>query len=265
MENITQSSERSVIRLFSLWINEEYDNDQVQDWVEVVCPTTAQEVEDKEHDWSEEFHDTRWTTVDVLQKAIRYAMRHTPPTAKDTQQQRLYQQWAIRAFQLLQEQESMYRLTSTSTERNVRVTCTSACVGRTITTTTRSMDDADTKFRFAYRIRIENVSPDETIQLLGRTWDIQDYHEGKPKGDPIRVHAPQTGAVGKLPVLQPGEAFEYMSSCELTTVSGVMQGCFHLCRVQADTPSAQVGMRVEAFESPDRFEVTVAPFPLEVD
>jgi ApaG protein len=259
MENIIKSSDRSIIRLFSLWVNEEYD-ERVEDWFEAVCSD-----DDDDKDYDDTYYDTQWTTVNALQKAIKYAMRRTPP---DAEQQRLYQQWAIRAFQLMKDQENMHRLSSTSTERGVRVTCTSRCVGRTITPgrESSSTSQAGTKFRFAYRVRIENVSPDQTIQMLGRTWIIQDYSlDGKPVGEPVRVVAPQTGAVGKLPVLQPGQAFEYMSSCELTTMRGVMKGCFHLCRVQPDTPPAQVGMRVAAFESPDRFEVRVAPFPLEVD
>jgi uncharacterized protein affecting Mg2+/Co2+ transport len=270
MENIIESSERSIIRLFSLWVNEEYD-ERVEDWFEAVCSDNNDNDDNHVDDawgkaYDDTYYDTQWTTVNVLQKAIKYAMQRTPPDTAE--KQRLYQQWAIRAFQLMKDQENMHRLSSTSTQGGVRVTCTSRCVGRTLTAgrESSSTSQADTKFRFAYRVRIENVSPDQTMQLLGRTWVIQDYsRDGEPVGEPVRVHAPQTGAVGKLPVLQPGQAFEYMSSCELTTKTGVMNGCFHLCRVEPDTPSAQVGMRVAAFESPDRFEVAVAPFPLEVD
>jgi uncharacterized protein affecting Mg2+/Co2+ transport len=268
MENIIESSERSIIRLFSLWVNEEYD-ERVEEWYDAVCADNNNDGSVKEFDdkgYDDTYYDTQWTTINVLQKAIKYAMRRTPPA--DAEKRRLYQQWAIRAFQLMKDQENMHCLSSTSIEGGVRVTCTSRCVGRTITAgrEAASISQAATKFRFAYRVRIENVSPDQTIQMLGRTWVIQDYSwDGEAVGEPVRVHAPQTGAVGKLPVLQPGQAFEYMSSCELTTKTGVMNGCFHLARVEPDTPSAQVGMRVAAFDSPDRFEVAVAPFPLEVN
>jgi ApaG protein len=261
MENIIESSERSIIRLFSLWVNEEYD-EKVEDWYDVVCSDDDNDAE-VENDYDRDtYYDTQWTSVNVLQKAIKYAMRRTPT---DAEKQLLYQQWAIRAFQLLKDQEKMHRLSNTSTEGGVRVTCTSRCIGRTITPS-RESSEGGTRFRFAYRVRIENVNTEQTVQLLGRTWMIQDYSlDGKPVGEAVRVHAPQTGAVGKLPVLQPGQAFEYMSSCELTTMTGVMNGCFHLCRVEPDTPSAQVGQRVPAFESEERFEVGVAPFPLDVD
>ena len=83
--------------------------------------------------------------------------------------------------------------------------------------------------------------------------------------EPIRVNAPQTGAVGKLPVIRPGQVFEYMSGAELATDQGQMKGCFHLCRVPEDTRSAVVGMPVPAFDQEEeRFEVTIHPFALRV-
>jgi len=270
LDNITESTDRSILRLFSLWVdkdedddddddNDDDDDDQVADWFESLSPDKEEhELEDV---WDGDF-DTQWSTVSTVQQAIRYAMRNTPP---DPTNQRLHQQLAIRAFQLLQEQKSMYQLSSTCTEQGVRVTAVSRCIGRTITA--GRAGPTELKYRFAYRVRIENVhSNHEAIQLLGRTWNIQEQNEsGQAVGDPVRVHAPQTGAVGKLPVLKPGQAFEYMSGCELATTTGVMQGCFHLCRVPPETPTAHVGMRVEAFDSPDRFEVGVASFRLMVD
>lgn len=304
--NVTESTERSVLRLFSLWISQEAlgndnnddendNDDRAKDWFEkVLYPANEDDDDDDDTDtdfWNKDL-DTQWCTVPVLQRAIRYAARNTRPIpqwimdrAADknmfAKQRRdlllLYQQkWAIRAFQLLQDQGTMIRLQSVSTsteqqqQHGVRVTATSRCIGRSTTvghstTTTTS----DLKYRFAYRIRIENVHASDTIQLLGRTWDIQeldDSNNNKPVGEAVKVHAPQTGAVGKLPVLQPGQAFEYMSGCELGTRTGVMSGCFHLSTVNADTPSAHVGMRVEAFDmDAGRFQVDVAPFLLHVD
>lgn len=63
--------------------------------------------------------------------------------------------------------------------------------------------------------------------------------------------------------MHPGEAFEYMSGCELTTAQGEMKGNFHLARVPMNTPSATLQNTVEAFNSPHRFRVEVKPFPLE--
>ena len=69
--------------------------------------------------------------------------------------------------------------------------------------------------------------------------------------------------MGQLPVLRPGEAFEYTSGCELETAKGVMKGRFYFAKVPPDTPSATTNTSVAAFESPDRFDVAVKPFPLE--
>mmetsp|Transcript_9606 Transcript_9606/g.11189 ORF Transcript_9606/g.11189 Transcript_9606/m.11189 type:complete len:154 (-) Transcript_9606:44-505(-) len=143
------------------------------------------------------------------------------------------------------------------------------------------------KHRFAYRIRIENFNEpvneqeinekcsDKVVQLLGRTWKIIEDEEEyvklpaeiedlDSKSREVNVVAPTTGAVGNLPVIRPGEAFEYMSGCELGTVNGTMGGCFHMAIVDDETESAQVGDPVDAFKLPsDRlFELEVAPFKL---
>jgi uncharacterized protein affecting Mg2+/Co2+ transport len=69
--------------------------------------------------------------------------------------------------------------------------------------------------------------------------------------------------VGQLPVLRPGEAFAYMSGCELASTKGFMKGHFYMATVPENTPCADLSVNVAAFESPDRFQVTVNPFLLE--
>jgi uncharacterized protein affecting Mg2+/Co2+ transport len=55
----------------------------------------------------------------------------------------------------------------------------------------------DHKFRFAYRVRVENLS-DQHVQLLGRYWHIQETKEDGEEPDmersPVVVDAPVTGA-----------------------------------------------------------------------
>ena len=75
---------------------------------------------------------------------------------------------------------------------------------------------AEGKFFWAYQVRIENKGA-EKVQLLRRTWQITDG-----RGQIQRVHG--EGVVGKQPVLEPGEAFEYTSGTPLGTPSGIMQG-----------------------------------------
>ena len=123
---------------------------------------------------------------------------------------------------------------------------------------------AEPRYRYAYRIRVENLPEnDKTVQLLGRTWHIQEEDESRvPVGDPDVVQAPKTGVVGVLPVLQPGEYFEYMSGCELPSRNGTMSGALHMAVVPPRTKSALVGDDVDAFHSKDQFQFVVQPFPL---
>jgi uncharacterized protein affecting Mg2+/Co2+ transport len=187
-----------------------------------------------------------WTDIASIRDAIRYAFRNAPaPLLKhhagknkdsdDHRSQAFYTKWSIDLYKLLKEQSRVQRLTSVSIdqERSIRIVATSQCVGRSLNLTTRSNvgignDDEEgsdvPRYRFAYRIRMENNSSSDRVQLLGRTWIIQEtLADGHPTGSPLRVHAPTTGAVGKLPVLDPGQAFEYSSQCELVTPTGEMK------------------------------------------
>ncbi|KAL7525357.1 hypothetical protein ACHAXR_003001 [Thalassiosira sp. AJA248-18] len=76
--------------------------------------------------------------------------------------------------------------------------------------------------------------------------------------------------VGHLPVLGPGEVFEYMSGADIATTSGAMEGCFHMASVDMqNTDSAHIGDEVEAlhWESNDEriFEMPVGRFGFVVD
>ena len=73
-------------------------------------------------------------------------------------------------------------------------------------------------------------------------------------------------AVGHLPVLRPGQCFEYMSGTPLTTTEGVMEGYFYMARVPPETPYAKTGDTVAAHDRhEDHFRVPVAPFVLHAD
>ena len=92
---------------------------------------------------------------------------------------------------------------------------------------------------FAYRVVISNVGS-ETAQLLSREWIITDA-----TGHQQRVQGP--GVVGEQPVLAPGEAFEYMSFCPLSTPVGSMHGSYRMARPNGET-----------------FDAVIAPFSLAV-
>ena len=88
---------------------------------------------------------------------------------------------------------------------------------------------------WAYHVRIANEGG-ETVQLRNRHWRITDAH-----GRLQEVHGP--GVVGEQPVLQPGQSFEYTSSCPLPTSSGFMVGDYEM-----ETPSGETFLiRVPTF------------------
>ena len=91
---------------------------------------------------------------------------------------------------------------------------------------------------FIYTVRITNEG-DERVQLLSRHWIITDA-----TGHVEEVRGP--GVVGEQPVLKPGESFQYTSSCELNTSTGLMHGTYQMVT-----------------EEGDHFDVEIAPFALD--
>lgn len=75
---------------------------------------------------------------------------------------------------------------------------------------------------FLYTIQITNEG-EGTVQLLSRHWTITDGtgQVREVQGD---------GVVGKQPVLEPGDSFEYTSGCPLETPFGRMEGTYQMIR-----------------------------------
>lgn len=69
---------------------------------------------------------------------------------------------------------------------------------------------------WVYHIRLENHR-DDVVQLRTRHWRITDA-----RGMVNFVDG--EGVVGETPVLKPGETYDYVSGCELTTHMGSMEG-----------------------------------------
>lgn len=69
---------------------------------------------------------------------------------------------------------------------------------------------------YAYSIHITNWS-DQPVQLIRRHWDIHDLQAG------VRLVEGE-GVIGKKPVLQAGEHFEYDSWCPMRSEIGCMRG-----------------------------------------
>ena len=90
---------------------------------------------------------------------------------------------------------------------------------------------------WAYHIRIENQGA-QAIQLVSREWIISD---GRGSRHEVRGE----GVVGEQPVLEPGESFDYVSGCPLSTPTGAMEGRYFM--IGADSTG---------------FEVDIPRFPL---
>ncbi|EXI78075.1 MAG: hypothetical protein AW10_03343 [Candidatus Accumulibacter appositus] len=84
-------------------------------------------------------------------------------------------------------------------------------------------DPANDSYVFAYAITIENVGT-VPAQLIARHWIITDA-----VGEVQEVRG--LGVVGRQPLLQPGEKFEYTSGCQLETPVGTMRGSYQMTAV----------------------------------
>lgn len=71
---------------------------------------------------------------------------------------------------------------------------------------------------FAYRIFIQNTG-NQPVQLTRRYWRVT-----SGSGDVRLVDGP--GVIGETPTLQPGEAYDYTSWCQLQTPVGCMEGYY---------------------------------------
>ena len=81
-------------------------------------------------------------------------------------------------------------------------------------------DPENDRYIFAYTITIKNVG-EVPAQLVSRHWIITDGHNEVQEVRGL-------GVVGKQPLLQPGESFEYTSGCALPTPVGTMRGTYQM-------------------------------------
>ena len=81
-------------------------------------------------------------------------------------------------------------------------------------------DPNNDRYIFAYTITIRNIGS-VPAQLVSRHWIITDAHNEVQEVRGL-------GVVGKQPLLQPGESFEYTSGSSLTTPIGTMKGSYQM-------------------------------------
>jgi ApaG protein len=77
-------------------------------------------------------------------------------------------------------------------------------------------DASAPRYVWSYHVRVENNGM-EAVQLRARYWKITDGH-----GRTEIVEG--EGVIGQQPLIEPGQAFDYMSGCPLATPSGRMVG-----------------------------------------
>jgi len=81
-------------------------------------------------------------------------------------------------------------------------------------------DPDNDRYIFAYTITIRNIG-EVPAQLVSRHWIITDAHNEVQEVRGL-------GVVGKQPLLQPGESFQYTSGSSLTTPIGTMKGSYQM-------------------------------------
>ena len=87
-------------------------------------------------------------------------------------------------------------------------------------------DPARGRWFWAYHIRIENAGARD-VQLLTRHWVITD-------GRGARHSVEGEGVVGEQPRIAPGESYDYVSGCPLSTPTGSMSGSYHMMSADGD-------------------------------
>jgi len=93
---------------------------------------------------------------------------------------------------------------------------------------------------WVYHIRIEN-GRDERVQLKTRHWRITD------SVGMVNI-VDGEGVVGETPLLEPGQAHDYVSGCELTTNQGTMEGFYTFSR--ADDTLFEVAIPMFSLAAP---------------
>ena len=83
-------------------------------------------------------------------------------------------------------------------------------------------DPSAGRWFWSYHIRIENGGHDP-VQLMAREWRITDGRGA------VQLVSGE-GVVGEMPVIAPGESFDYVSGCPLGTATGSMSGSYSMLK-----------------------------------
>lgn len=89
------------------------------------------------------------------------------------------------------------------------------------------------QYLYRYRVILTNEGQ-QRAKLQSRHWTIRDANN-----EAREVRGP--GVVGRHPDLGPGEQFEYISSCPLSTSWGTMEGSYRFVREDGTQFDARIG------------------------
>ncbi len=93
-------------------------------------------------------------------------------------------------------------------------------------------DPDNGRYVFTYTMTIKNIG-EIAAQLVSRHWIITDSNNEVQEVRGL-------GVVGKQPLLQPGEIFEYTSGSVLTTPIGTMKGSYQMVAEDGTHFSAEI-------------------------
>ena len=93
-------------------------------------------------------------------------------------------------------------------------------------------DPARNHYVFAYTVTITNNGT-VAAQLVSRHWIITDAEQKVQEVKGL-------GVVGKQPLLQPGESFEYTSGTSLPSAVGTMRGSYQMVAEDGKTFDAEI-------------------------
>jgi len=91
----------------------------------------------------------------------------------------------------------------------------------------------DLTVRVAVSFLPEQSAPEQTVQLMERYWRIVD---GRGNVHEVRGQ----GVVGEMPVITPGDSFDYVSGCPLDTPAGAMQGHYIFIDEEGERVTANI-------------------------
>lgn len=179
-----------------------------------------------------------------LRDLIRSSFRNPslPATCKN-------QDLGFQALRLMNEQTIIAASTSESLEEGMHVEVSSCFKGLKRLAEGEAVADFQGAFSFAYRVTIRNFSS-RTVQVRGRCWQLE-LPDGQTRGKVLKGSPASAGVVGRTPILQPGDVFEYTSCLDATSARG--------CSISG---SLQMVSLIAANQADTFFDVIVPPFAL---